>query len=330
MFKVQNNTPFSIKKAFFPNENAVDTLYIMVRASFNIADNWTLLEEQVPPVQADKFWTGPVKSSLRYPSDYHIGKLSSDIIMLGHAFVPEGESATRLDVSLKVGKVKKTVRVFGDRQWINGVISQPKEFKSMAMVYEKAYGGMYISKDNTVYVESRNPVGRGYAGNRRLSEMNGIYLPNLETPDNLINNINDEPFPACFAAGSAHWQPRASYAGTYDDRWRQHRAPYLPEDFDKRFLSMAHPDLIYPGFLKGGETVEINNMHIKGDIKFTIPKVRLNADVIINKKSIQPEFNLETLLIEPNQLKLSLLWRAAVECDKSMLKVRKITLSTRR
>ena len=40
--------------------------------------------------------------------------------------------------------------------------------------------------------------------------------------------------------------PRVTFVGTYDERWRSERCPLLPSDFDERYHSGAHPDLIAP------------------------------------------------------------------------------------
>lgn len=328
MLQLHNNTPFAVENTCFPNEEAIDTLYIVVRGTFNIGKQWTLANEQLPPLEADEYWTEPGKSSIKHASDYHIGKPCSDIIMVGHAFVPNGQEARQLDVNLKVGQVSKTVRVFGDRQWQDGRITQPKPFKTMAMVYEKSYGGVHVMDGRVASVEQRNPVGRGFAGQRSVEEMNGVQLPNLEDPANLISDIQHQPFPACFGVSAPHWLPRANYAGTYDATWESNRAPYLPEDFDKRFFSMAHPDLVYPGYLKGGESVEIDNMHPNGNVAFNVPKVKLHSDIRMADEIFHPAFNLETLVIEPNQLRASLIWRAALQCDKKMLKISDIKITT--
>lgn len=321
MLQLHNSTPFAANIALFPNEEAIDTLYVLVKATFNIGKQWTLADEQLPPVEADEYWTEPGKSSIKYASDYHIGKPYSDIIMLGHASPPDGQEVKRLDVNLSVGQVRKTVAVFGDRHWKDGRISQPSPFKTMAMVYEKAFGGVHIVDGQIAAIEGRNPIGRGFSGKRKSDEMDGVPLPNLEDPDNLITATEHQPEPACFGATCPHWLPRSNFVGTYDEAWQTQRAPYLPVDFDKRFFSMAHPDLVYPGFLKGGELVEITNMHPRGTIKFEVPFIKLNADVTVAGVSNNPKFSLETLIIEPNQLKLSIIWRAAVECDKTSLKI---------
>lgn len=326
MLQLQNNTRFATGMALFPNEAAIDTLYVMVKASFNIGKGLTLADEQTPPVNADVYWTEPGKSSIKYASDMHTGKPATDIVMLGHACVPEKKEATQLDVSLTVGQLHKTVRVFGDRQWQDGKITRPAPFRTMAMVYEKAYGGVHFANGELTGAEVRNPVGRGFAGARKAEEMNGVPLPNLEDPQHLIRDTNDRPPPACFGFCAPNWQPRASFAGTYDDTWRKTRAPYLPTDFNSRFLNMANPDLIFPGYLQGGEPVIINHMHPTGTLKFDVPPVNLVARVKIAGREEIPVFKLETLILEPNQLKFSMLWRAAVPCDKQMLKISEVTV----
>lgn len=194
------------------------------------------------------------------------------------------------------------------------------------MVYEKAYGGVHFANGELTDAEVRNPVGRGFAGARKAEEMNGVPLPNLEDPKQLIRDTNDRPPPACFGFCAPNWQPRVSFAGTYDDAWQKTRAPYLPTDFDGRFLNMAHPDLVFPGYLQGGEPVTISHMHPAGTLKFDVPPVNLVARVKIAGREEIPAFKLETLILEPNQLKFSMVWRAAVPCDKQMLKISEVTV----
>jgi len=330
MLQLQNSTRFAASMALFPNEEAIDTLYVTVKATFNVGKGLTLADEQIPPTAADVYWTEPGKSSIKYASDIHTGKPATDIIMLGHACVPEKKEATQLDVSLTVGQVHKAVRVFGDRQWQDGKITRPAPFRTMAMVYEKAYGGVHIANGQLTDVEARNPVGRGFAGTRKPEEMNGVPLPNLEDPKQLIRDITDKPTPAGFGFCAPNWLPRASFAGTYDDIWQKTRAPYLPVDFNNRFLNMANPDLIFPGYLQGGEPVSITHMHPASEVKFDVPQVGLITRVKINEREEIPEFRLETLILEPNQLQFSMVWRAAIPCDKKMLKISEIKIGTTR
>jgi hypothetical protein len=330
MLQLLNSTPFVAGMALFPNEEAIDTLYVMVKATFNMGAQLTIADEQAPLHEADVYWAEPGKSSVKYAGDYHIGKPVTDIIMIGHACAPGQQDTTRLDVSLTVGNVSKMVSVFGDRQWKDGRITTPSSFKTMPMVYERAYGGIHVVGGEIVDVEARNPVGRGFSGPRKDKEMNGVPLPNLEDPSQLIRSSVDTPTPACFGASAPFWQPRAGYAGTYDELWQRTRAPFLPEDFDKRFCNAAHPDLKYPSYLQGGEPVLISNMHPNGILKFDVPRVGISARITLDGSDVMPDINLETLVLEPNQLRMSLVWRAVLPCDKQALKISDVRVALRK
>lgn len=330
MLQLNNKTPFAAKIALFPNEQGIDTLYLIVKASFNIGKDWTLCDKQVPPVEADVYLNEPNDSSIKAASDMHIGKSATDIVMLGKACVKDRQLVQQLDVNLSVGKVSKTIRVFGNRQWNNGLISQAEPFKTMALIYEKAYGGEDNTKTDEPETYEKNPLGLGFNKHRSIQEMDGQSLPNLEDPNNLIADYKDAPIPACFAFSSPAWQPRVKFAGTYDEKWENHRAPFLPDDFNKRFCNSAHEDLVYPGFLQGGESVEITNMHPAGTLRCKLPTITLSSKIEIRDEVFQPKFNLETLLIEPNLLQLSMTWRAAFQCNKKALKIDNIEINLER
>ena len=97
-------------------------------------------------------------------------------------------------------------------------------------------------------------------------------LPNLEDPDALITAWNHRPKPVGFGFYGKGWQPRLGYLGTYDDKWRLERSPELPGDFDPLFYNGAHPDLQMPGYLEGGEPVELVNLSPEGQIAFNLPR----------------------------------------------------------
>lgn len=327
MLQLKNNTPFAVDFAVVPNEQGTDTLYTIAKATFNIGPDWTLHQNQFPPQKEDVYWGDPLSSSLRFASDFHTGKASTDIIMIGSACARENKAVRQLDVSLQVGSLSKVVRVFGDRVWNEGNITRPKPFTEMPLVYERAFGGQDVVDDQVRASEPRNPVGCGFLGQKNQSEMNGKPLPNLECPHQLINDISDTPVPACFAPVAVNWQPRAGYAGTYDEVWQQTCAPYLPEDYQQKFMNTAHPDLQYPGFLTGGESVSIVGMHSTGELKFDLPVVKLVKKIRIDNKNFMVAFNLESLLLDPNKLQLSMVWRAAFPCDKKMLKIQQVAIS---
>ncbi len=327
MLQLNNKTPFAASMALFPDPRGIDTIYLIVKANFNIGPKWTLLDEQLPPIEADVYWGEPESSSIKYASDFHTGKPNTDIIMTGLACAPNQQTVSQLDVGLSVGRVNKTVRVYGDRQWCNGLISDPAPFQTMPLVYEKSFGGMHLVDGEVDSADARNPLGCGFAGNRSAKQMHGVPLPNLEDPRDLIREHSQTPEPACFGYCSPAWEPRVNYAGTYDENWQTQRAPYLPEDFDSRFFNMAHPELVYPGYLQGGEVASITGMHPVGELNFELPKVKLSSRFKMEEQLNSADFNLETLHIEPNLLQLSMTWRAAYPCDKKSLKIEEIHVS---
>lgn len=328
MLQLKNTTPFAAKLALFPNQSGTDTLYIIVKATFNIGNNWTLADEQNPPQDEDVYWSDdPQNSSIKNASDIHIGKPSTDIIMTGNAQAPAGKNVSQMDIHLSVGHVEKTIRVFGDRQWINGEITRAKPFSSMPLIYEKAFGGIHQQDGDFITAETRNPVGCGFIGKRKAKELNGLPLPNLEDPLQLLQKPGDIVTPAGYSFISPNWQPRLSFAGTYDDKWQKTRAPYLPDDFNIKFFNMAHNDLIYPGYLQGGEPVYITNMHQGGNLQFNLPRVNVVSQVSIQNKKEKPVLKLETLHLEPNCLQLSMVWKAEMLCDKKALKIKQVDIA---
>ncbi|TQV85893.1 DUF2169 family type VI secretion system accessory protein [Aliikangiella coralliicola] len=330
MLQLKNSTPFAAEIAVFPNEQGVDTLYSIVKATFISGNGWTLADEQAPPQQEDEFWGEAGQSSIKLSSDFHTGKLATDIVMLGEACAPSQREVSQLDVHLSVGKVGKSARIFGDRFWHGGRISAPAPFTSMPLIYERAYGGRHDIDEHQYLAEERNPVGRGYIGKRSRSELNGSPLPNIENPNDLIASPSDKPAPTGYGFSAPNWLPRRQYAGTYDERWQKERAPYLPLDFDRRFLNAAHPDLIYPGFLQGGEPILVRNMHPDGDFEVSLPEVKVHSIVKLDGQKNLPEMNLESLILEPNKRQLSMVWKAAFACDKKVLNINEVEIKLSR
>lgn len=333
MLQLKNDTPFKANIAVFPNEQGIDTLYLVLKATFAIEKRVEVAEKQRPILLADEHWGEPGNSSLKYASEAHLTKPTTDIVMVGEACAPDQRPVSQLDVTVAVADRKKTVRVFGERRWEKGWFSlgmtSPALFQTIPLQYERAFGGIHQvnPQTNETLFETRNPVGLGFMGKRSKKEIKGMLLPSLEDPAQLIKQPTDQPCPAGFGAIAAAWEPRKSYAGTYDGAWQQGRAPYLPHDFNSRFFNMAHPDLICSRYLQGGEPVEVVNASPQGRVRFALPVCRLDTSVRVAGKIQQPVMSLETVLIEPAASTLCLTWRASVLCDKKALKVEQVDIT---
>jgi hypothetical protein len=164
------------------------------------------------------------------------------------------------------------------------MISRPRPFMSMELVYERAFGG--IDTAAAQYCRE-NLVGKGFIGKKSKASLHGRSLPNLEDPDHLIRSWKSRPRPVGFGFYDRGWMPRARYAGTYDEQYRRERAPALPADFSYAIYNGAHPDLQVEGYLRGDEEVELINVSPEARLHFWLPGMR--PKVTVTKWTVSPE-----------------------------------------
>ncbi len=333
MLQIVNLTPFSASLSVFSDIDGVECAYAVVKATFALSPRGELVvaEAQMPLVAVDAYWGEPDKTSLRAASEFSLPKLSTDVLLVGTAFA--GRQNIRVsEVSLRVGPLSKTVRVFGDRQWdktsLGWEFSPPEFWERMPLRWELAFGGRATKQEEGAAPEFEpyNPVGRGFIGNKE-NDFEGRLLPNLEDPTCLIRKPSDRPSPAGFAPISPAWLPRRHYAGTYDDAWQKNRAPHLPRDFDVKFFQTAPQGLIAAGFLQGGESVEVKGCAVEAPLRFMLPVCSVGMEFDFDGKKIPNVPNLEMVLIEPDEMRVQLLWRAGIKVDKHLLKLREVTVT---
>ena len=152
----------------------------------------------------------------------------------------------------------------------------------------------------------------------------GLLLPNLEDPRMPIRDWKDKPAPAGFGFISRNWVPRVQYAGTYDEKWQQERFPLLPYDFDLMFFNGASPDLIVTPHLRGGESVSVVNASYDGLLGFKLPERRFDISLWIKGKESVAVPLLDTVIIEPDEKRVLLTWRASAPCFKSFLLIDRV------
>lgn len=325
MLQLHNEAPFVPGLFLFPDERGVDTLYPVMKATFDVAgESLSIAPKQRSLLMADEHRGKPALSSLKYASEAHLLKPGTDVLLVAEAHAPRGKPVDACLASVRVGPVRQVLQVFGDRQWQGGVMapsaSTPVPFVTMPLVWERAFGGTE---------EARNPVGQGFRGRRSASEMKGRALPNVEDPAKLIRDISDAPAPVGVGPVAPSWQPRKGCAGTYDEAWKTTRAPYLPRDFHPAFFHVAPPVLQTREGLKGGEPVELLHVCPQGRQRFSLPRCELDVAVRIAGKVERPVMHLETVLLEPGLKQVCLTWRGALGCDKRALKVQEVRFGVR-
>ena len=333
MLQLLNYTPFAASLSVFSDLEGVECAYAVVKASFSLkAQGLVVAEQQAPLIAADVYWGEPDKTSLRVAGEFSLPKLATDVLLVGNAVAPR-ENTRVAEASLKVGPLSKTLRLFGNRHWertdMGWEASDPEIWEHMPLRWELAFGGLALPVEgHPPEFDPRNPVGLGFNG-RDDRQWEGRMLPNIEDPKQLIRHPADCPAPSCFAPIAPAWSPRKEYAGTYDEAWQQKRAPYLPHDFNPRFFQAAPPGLIAPGYLRGGEPVEVVGCSAYGPLRFLLPACTLMLVFDFDGQKMPESPKLETVLIEPDVGRVQLLWRAGIKVDKRLLKLREVAVHCR-
>jgi hypothetical protein len=330
MWEIDNRTPFAAERAWVRDRDGAEVWLVAVKCTFSIfGDGSTKVSQEQPPVlRVPEYRDEPGKSSLKYEADLVLTKTTTDITVVGHAYAPDGRPVTQLDVGFRVGPVEKILRVSGDRTWTERGISSPQAFTKMPLIYERAFGGV---DRNSAHPdrdwEWRNPVGTGFAVTR--DNLKGVALPNIEYPDERVTNWKDRPRPAGFGPIGAHWQPRARFAGTYDDVWMKDRQPLLPKDFDDKFFQCAPEDQQSPGFLRGGEPVTLRRLSLQEDVSFMLPRVFLGLETHFSSgaREVHSRPSLHSVILEPDLERISLVWHSALPCHNKVQKLERTILT---
>jgi hypothetical protein len=331
MWQVDNRTPFAAERGWVRDRNGAEIWLVAVKCTFDILpDGSTRVSEEQPPVLRVPEYNGePGKSSIKFDSDLILTKTTTDVIVVGHAHAPGGRPATEVDAGIRVGPIKKLLKVFGDREWgLSGRPTSPQPFLKMPLVYERAFGGVdrkSANPDREFFWP--NPVGTGFG--LQLEHVIGTALPNIEYPDQLITGWNARPQPAGFGVIASHWQPRVSFAGTYDDAWMKERQPLLPNDFDDRFHQCAPQDQQAPQFLRGGEPVVLYRLTATGEERFFLPKVFLGFDTRFydGTREIHTDRRLHSVIFEADYRRVSLVWHSALPCHFKVQKLERTIVS---
>lgn len=323
MWQLDNRTPFAADRTWVRDRDGSEIWLVAVKSTFEIGPDGALAVAAVQPAvtQVPVHHGKPGESSLRHDTDLPRCKTTTDIIVIGHAHAPGGEPVRELDVGLAVGPVVKILRVFGDRVWQGSRIGRAEPFVSMPLVWERAYGGRDPGGDPAAWDE-RNPVGQGFA--MTADSLDGRPLPNIESTHHPITRWDDRPEPAGFGPLACHWLARRRYAGTYDEKWQQERLPLLPDDFDDRHYQCAPHDQWAPQFLRGGEPVVLRHLTPGGaDMRFTLPRVFIGLETFFYAGASvrHPPPRLHTVILEPDQARVQLVWHSALPCHPRVLKL---------
>jgi hypothetical protein len=316
MWAIANRTRYKAGKTWARDKDGVHEWIVCVKATFDViaGGSVVLSENQVDPLPLAEYRGEPGSSSLAYDADLVPMKPTTDVVLNATAYAPRGRASTDFLVSVRVGPIRKTIRVRGNREWTAGAFgerpSAAEPITQVPVVYERAYGGYDRTNSEPARqrMDARNPVGCGVVA--ESSRRAGLPLPNFEYPDGDLEKSG----PAGFGAIDCYWSPRRELAGTYDDAWDQHRRPLVPADWDPRSLLCAPADQRPDAHLRGGELVELSNLTPDGDLRFTLPKTYLTFSTRVDTRIEEHRGRLATVIIEPDYPRVIMVWLTSLTC----------------
>ncbi len=301
-------------------------------------------EADRPLLGGDKHFVDPMNTTVQYEADFVPFKIATDVVLVGSAYAPGGKDVRELMAKLEIEQVNKIVRISGDRlcNYRPGgdpIFGDPRPFSTMPLRYERAYGGVDIySHPLCPYACPRNRLGRGFAVTNTKATIEGLELPNLEDPKDLltparlcvgkIENWPKQPVPTGFGWYPRYGHPRAGWAGILpgdkpaEQMMRMAYAQILPEParatylanplpvVDFRYFSGASVGLSLPD-LHGDEAISLTNLTPEGSSLFLLPGDRPRISLNIGEGAKTERVVLQTVQLRTDDGEVDLVWRAA-------------------
>jgi hypothetical protein len=247
----------------------------------------------------------PAKSSIKYPSELYEWKPGTDVVLVADAYGRAG--ASYADVSLKMGPVQKSIRAHGFRVWQRGMLGGLVPGPAMPLrapipiQYELAWGG-----DE----DMRNTVGTGVT--KTPAQLVNQPAAQLELAGKPLGERAGGNLPASFGPIHRHWQPRVTYAGTYDKAWEDTRMPLLPADFDARFHVCVPPDQWSAQPLWPNEPIEVLGGTEDGAFRVALPSDAPKFSSLFEGKRREHPTHLDLVVIDTRERRIELTWRVAI------------------
>lgn len=295
MLQLVNRSGFSVRLLVLPDRHGRDAALIVIKGAWSLRDG-SRLPESPPIIEAD-VWAGePGASPLVTASDLALEKPATDVLLVGSAHAPRGVAQAAVDVSVRVGPMRKALRVCGARTWAKGLFgdkpSAPEPFVSQPLAW--------AADDELppVLEDPDRPTGRRSA---------------VRTP------WGCGPVPPTAPSRQAH-------AGTYDAAWQRDRAPFLPSDFDPRFFQVAPVDQQVLGHLRGGEELELVNLTADGLRQTTLPRCSPRCQATIVGQVDELPLRLDTVLLLPDAEQIVLTWRGLLPLGRRILQLSQVSI----
>lgn len=283
-------------------------------------------------------------STVRHESELAPYKVATDVVVIGKACAPGGVPTQQMMVGVRVGNRQKMLTVTGDRTCSHRdgaapVFTDPEPFVELEIRYDRAYGGQDDrSLPDIPFIYPRNGMGRGVVLRNVREAIEGMPLPNLEDPQDLLTpervliqepeRWHLQPLPQGFGWRQRTWYPRSALLGSFapfldpGTVTTEERMGLLPPDhvalakqsrlppLTAQFANGASFGMLFQS-LKDDETIALGGFSADGMLRFSLPGETPAVVLDIGRGEEQPPPQLHTVSIRPDDLEFDLIWRAA-------------------
>lgn len=313
---------------------------VIAREVFAIGDDGTLAHQpgEAWPIDPDEVTT-PLGTM---PGDRPFLLGGVDVLLGGRVFA--ATAVTTLDVAIEVGRTfRRRIRVLGDRVWERAadgalVPGAPRVFTSMALGYERAFGGT-AETDAGPMPCVENPVGRGFHVDAAQAE--GAPLPNLEDPTQLLATWQERPVPVGLGyypqLGGLRPLAALDHPSVKEARARLGLAtrdgdpaePSSARDLTPVLFNQAHPGMVIEAAKapRAGDVVRVTHGRRGGhDLWFALPDRPLHLHVQLGDREHVVPMHLDQIGVVCGEAKVLLSHRSVFEYTSRPGEPREVTL----
>ncbi|WP_409419446.1 DUF2169 domain-containing protein [Marinomonas sp. RS-M-Aa-14] len=214
--------------------------------------------------------------------DMGFAKPNGELLIAGRAFAPNKIPVTNMTVTVSLGKVKKSLKIIGDRYWSGGLfssVSTPVKFTDMPLIYQNAYGAVGYEQ---------NPLGKGVINKKyKNKETDSYALPNIylekESPkaDKEVRSV------AGFGPLSIQWPQRTRYQGSYNKQWLENDRSGFPKDTNPKLFNSAPLDQQIEDFFQPDTAYSIKGMNVDYHVtEGRLPNIKVRAFICQHVKGV--------------------------------------------
>jgi hypothetical protein len=330
------------------NDRGEHVFSVIVKRTYRIAEGGAVERAEVDRefLRIDRYYEDgdPDWSTVQYESELAPYKPSTDVVVIGRAYAPGGLPTQQMSVSVQVGSRKKTLLVTGDRNCAHRegaapVFTDPEPFTELDINYQRAYGGQDDrSVPDIPFMYPRNFMGRGVVLRNVAAVVEGLPLPNIEDPQDLLTPArlfieaperwHLQPLPQGFGWRQRTWYPRCALVGAYpaftaagtvtpEERMgllprnhialaKQSRLPLL----ESHFNNGASFGMIFSNFKQDSEIV-LSGLTPAGLLRFTLPAEVPQIGLDLGPGMQQLDARVHTVSVRPDEAEFDLIWRGA-------------------